>query len=224
MGQICLDDEWNHWERFYMTKIMEQFLETLKQALPNSVDKEEVIREYEIHIEEKRIDMPHLTIDEIITQLGDPLDIAKQYEEVQPIAVRFVSRNFVFCNFMFFIIGSLLTVCYHLYEDSLLSEAWGLLAQIPLTIVIIYTVFWMMLGFEIGREYGLLGKQVFSKTVFISLIPNVLLMMMTLFHFIPTEWFQPILTPSFITICVIMTVLIYPISKLFYHIGVHRSV
>ncbi|MGM0877236.1 MAG: HAAS signaling domain-containing protein [Bacillota bacterium] len=202
----------------------EHFLQVLKQSLPKTVNKADVIREYELHIEEKMFDQPHLKIEDVLDQLGDPVEIAKQYGDVEPIAKSFVSRNFVFCNLMFFLIGGLLTVCYHVFEDSILSEAWGLLAQIPLTIVIVYTVFWMVLGFEIGREYGLLGKELFSKTVFISLVPNILLMIMTLFHFIPVNWFQPILTPAFIAICVIMTFLIYPISKVFYYIGVYRSV
>jgi hypothetical protein len=202
----------------------EQFLQVLEQSLPNTVNKAEIIREYELHIEEKLFDQPHLKIDEVLDQLGDPIVIAKQYVDFEPISKSFVSRNFVFCNFMFFFIGGLLTVCYHVFEDSILSDAWGLLAQIPLTIVVVYTVFWMVLGFEIGREYGLLGKQLFAKTFFISLVPNVLLMIMTLFQFIPTNWFQPILTPTFIAICVTMTFLIYPISKLFYYIGVYRSV
>ena len=207
-----------------MIRSKEQFLRDLEQSLPSSVNKTEVITEYNLHIEEKLFDQPHLKIEDVLEQIGDPVEIAKQYEDSLPIAKGFVSRNFVFCNFMFFFIGGLLTVCYHVFEDSLFSDAWGLLAQIPLTIVIVYTMFWMVLGFEIGREYGLLGKELFSKTVFISLVPNVLLMMMTLFHFIPVQWFQPILTPAFIGICVIMTFLIYPISKVFYYIGVYRSV
>lgn len=202
----------------------ERFLQDLEQSLPSSVNKAEVIKEYNLHIEEKLFDYPNLKIEDVLEKIGDPVEIAKQYEDTLPIAKGFVSRNFVFCNFMFFFIGGLLTVCYHVFEDSLLSDAWGLLAQIPLTIVIVYTIFWMMLGFEIGREYGLLGKELFSKTVFISLVPNVLLMIMTLFHFIPVQWFQPILTPAFIVLCVIMTFLIYPISKVFYYIGVYRSV
>lgn len=207
-----------------MIRSKERFLQDLEQSLPSSVNKTEVIKEYNLHIEEKLFDQPHLKIEDVLEQIGDPVEIAKQYEDSLLIAKGFVSRNFVFCNFMFFFIGGLLTVCYHIFEDSLFSNAWGLLAQIPLTIVIVYTMFWMVLGFEIGREYGLLGKELFSKTVFISLIPNVLLMMMTLFHFIPVQWFQPILTPAFIMLCVIMTCLIYPISKLFYYIGVYRSV
>ncbi|KKI93414.1 hypothetical protein WQ54_04030 [Bacillus sp. SA1-12] len=202
----------------------DHFLKLLAQSLPPSVNREEIVKEYELHIEEKLVDQPHLSIEEVMAQLGDPVEIAKQYGEAEPISKGFISRNFVFCNFMFFFIGALLTFCYHVYEDSILSNAWGLLAKIPLTIVIVYTVFWMILGFEIGREYGLLGEKLFSNTVFISLIPNVLLMIMTLFHFIPVNWFQPILTPTFIAICVIMTFLVYPISKFFYYIGVRHSI
>ncbi|WP_226670417.1 DUF1700 domain-containing protein [Metabacillus litoralis] len=207
-----------------MTRSKQQFLDTLKKSLPETVNKDEVVFEYELHINEKLHDRVDLTIDEIIEQLGDPFEIAKLYVEVEPIKQSFVSRNFVFCNFMFFFIGSLLTLCYHVFEDSIFSEAWGLLARIPLTIVIVYTFFWMILGFEIGREYGVLGKKIFSKTVFISIVPNVLLMVMTLLHFIPNHWFQPILTSEFVVLCVVMTFLIYPISKLFYYIGVYRSV
>lgn len=207
-----------------MIQSKETYLQRLAQSLPITVNKEDIIREYDLHIEDKLADQPHLALEDVLEQLGDPVELAEQYEDGEPIAKGFVSNHFVFCNLLFFLIGGLLTVCYHLFEGSILSDAWGLLAQIPLTIVVVYTVFWMVLGFEIGREYGLVGKEVFSKTVFLCLVPNVLLMILTLFKCIPTEWFQPILTPAFIVICVIMTIMIYPISKVFYYLGVYRSV
>ncbi|MDQ0229651.1 HAAS signaling domain-containing protein [Metabacillus malikii] len=198
------------------------FIQTLEKALPKTVDKREIIREYELHIEEMLLDHPHLSVEDVIRKLGNPIEIAKQYQEIAPMS--FVSRHFVVCNFMFFIVGAIFTICYHLYKDSVFSDAWGLLAQIPSTIIIVYTVFWMLLGFEIGKEYGVQGKELFSKTVFISIVPNLLLMLMTVLQLIPTNWFEPILTPTFTTICVIITILFYPISKLFYYIGVHRSI
>ncbi|XQY91355.1 HAAS signaling domain-containing protein [Metabacillus sp. HB246100] len=202
----------------------EQYLRDLERALPHSFSKHEILKEYEAHIEEKQADYPERTIEEILDAMGDPVEIAQQFEIGQPAQKSFVSKNFVFCNFMFFFIGGLLTFCYHLYEGSLFSEAWGILARVPLTIVVVYTLFWMLLGFEIGREYGALGKKIFSRTFFMCLLPNVLLMFMTLFELIPVQWFQPFLTPAFIYICVVMTFLLYPISKLFYYLGMYRSV
>lgn len=224
MGQICKYDEWYFGERFIVSDSQNKdvFLKTLESALPNTLDKKSIIQEYGSHIEEKILEgIPEATV---IEQLGDPKLIAAAYKESTSVSRNFVQKNFAFCNTIFFVIGVLLTICYHFYEWPIFTSTWQMLSSIPFVIMICYTAFWVLLGFEVGKEYGLRGEKLLSRTVFISSIPNVLLMFLTLFEIIPVLWFSPILTPTFVIICVLMTFLLYPISKLGYHMGVSRSI
>lgn len=198
------------------------FLLALENALPETLDKKSIIQEYANHIDDK--------IQEgfeeffVIEQLGTPEMIAAAYKKSIAVSRNYVQRNFVFCNTIFFIIGMLLTICYHYFQGPVFSNTWQMLSNIPFVIMICYTAFWLLLGFEVGKEYGLRGKKLLAQTVFISSIPNVLLMLLTLFEIVPVMWFSPILTPSFVMICILMTVLLYPISQLGYRLGVSRSI
>jgi hypothetical protein len=222
MGQICKYDEWYFGERFTVSMNKGTFLQALELELPNSLDKKSIIQEYAVHIEEKV--QEGLDEHTVLEQLGTPEMIAAAYKESTVVSRNFVQRNFVFCNALFFIIGLLLTFCYHLFQDSIFTSAWQMLSDISFVIMICYTVFWLLLGYEIGKEYGLRGKKLLPQTVFVSAIPNVLLMLLTLFGIIPVLWFSPILTPSFAAICILMTALLYPISHLGYRLGVSRSI
>ncbi|MED4402928.1 HAAS signaling domain-containing protein [Metabacillus fastidiosus] len=206
-----------------MIPFKEAFLQELKKELPCNVNKEDIIAEYSVHLDEKMEECPHLNWEDIVEQLGSPVEIAKQYEDSSLISTQFVQKNFVFCNFLFFIIGGLLTVGYHTFKHPIFTDTWLMLSKVSLVIVFIYTLFWIILGFEIGKEFGIRGKTLFSKTFLLCLIPNISLMIMTIFKMIPTAWFDPILTTPFIILCVLMTALLYPISRISYYIGVYRS-
>ncbi|MFZ3578358.1 hypothetical protein [Virgibacillus sp. DJP39] len=87
-----------------------------------------------------------------------------------------------------------------------------------------YILFWSLIGYEIGREFGHGGHKLLRKTFVISIVPNLVLMYLTIFKLIPLEWFQPLLSVPFIAACVITTGFLYPVSWIGYQWGRKASV
>lgn len=81
------------------------------------------------------------------------------------------------------------------------------------------SVFWALLGYEIGKGFGHNGRVLLNKTFLLSLIPNLILMVLTVFQIIPHSWFAPLLTKTFIIACIIFTIILYPISWIGYRWG-----
>jgi hypothetical protein len=94
----------------------------------------------------------------------------------------------------------------------------------PTLIALLYLFFWALLGYEIGRGFGHGGRTLLKKTFLLSLIPNILLMVLTVFEIIPHSWFAPLLTKTFIIACILFTIILYPISVIGYRWGKKASI
>ncbi|WP_456279327.1 HAAS signaling domain-containing protein [Bacillus sp. AK128] len=197
-----------------------EFLQELEKSLPSSVNKVEILTEWEIHIEEA---IREETEETVIRRFGDPTDIAKAYRKNTALQKEWVVPFFLGINSLFFIVGSLLTLAYHVTDLKIADLVWNRLVEVAPVIMGGYLLFWIFLGFEIGRSYGLKGSGLLTKTVLLSMIPNLLLMMLTLYNWIPTDIFSPLLTPMFVIVCVLFTLLVYPICCLAYRLGISRS-
>jgi hypothetical protein len=197
-----------------------EFLSELDRLLPATVNKREIVREWDLHINEA---LEESDESEVIMNLGDPADIAKEYRNNTPIQKNWIIPFYIGCNALFFITGSLLTLAYHMTDHVIATLIWETLVMIAPGIIAGYLLFWVFLGFEIGRTYGMKGRKLLTKTVLLSMLPNVLLMVLTLYEWIPTNLFSPLLTPMFVLICVIFTFLLYPICRLAYRVGISRS-
>ncbi|MGA9227681.1 MAG: hypothetical protein WB217_15155, partial [Mesobacillus sp.] len=81
-----------------------------------------------------------------------------------------------------------------------------------------------LLGYEIGKGFGHRGRSLMKKTFILSILPNILLMNLTLFEVIPHGWFQPLLSSAFIIKCILLTALLYPICLAGYKWGKKASV
>ena len=107
---------------------------------------------------------------------------------------------FILVNILLFGGGAFLTLAHNLFDWSWLTSLWNQLTSIPILIALMYMFFWALLGYEIGRGFGYKGKKIMNRTFFLALIPNLILMILTVFQIIPHEWFDPLLTETFIGI------------------------
>lgn len=212
-----------------MERPKNRFLEELEEWLGNHQDKKSILLEYEAHIEEIVIesfgckDENELT-ERIISRLGSPEEIAVLWKEELSVTPSNMKWLFILMNILFFGGGSLLTFFHNVFQWKWLSVVWSHLTAMPTLIAFIYMFFWALLGYEIGKGFGHGGRSLLRKTFLLSLIPNLLLMVLTVFEIIPHSWFDPLLTKTFIIACIILTILLYPISWLGYRWGRKASI
>ena len=116
------------------------------------------------------------------------------------------------------------TLAHNLLDWNWISRLWNQLTSIPILIALIYMCFWVLLGYEIGKGFGYKGKKLLKRTFLLALIPNLILMILTVFNIIPHEWFSPLLTETFIGLCIFLTILLYPLCVISYRWGKKASV
>lgn len=212
-----------------MERPKNKFLEELEKGLGNHQDKKSILMEYEVHIEEILIESYDCNdeteiMERIISRLGSPEEIAAMWKEELSVTPSNMKWLFILMNILFFGGGSLLTFFHNVFQWNWLSVIWSHLTAIPVLIAFIYMFFWALLGYEIGKCFGHGGRSLLKKTFLLSLIPNLLLMVLTVFEIIPHSWFEPLLTKSFIIACIILTIILYPISWLGYRWGKKASI
>ncbi|MCA0972579.1 hypothetical protein LCM20_18430 [Halobacillus litoralis] len=191
----------------------DRYLEELSQALSFHPERGSIVEEYKGHL--TAMDgAGQLTYDDLIMRLGSPGEIAEMFKEEHSVTESRLQWLFVLCNIVLFVGGGLLTVGYHLLEWNVLEWVFERLISIPTIIILLYIGFWALLGYEIGKAFGPRGVALLKKTYVIGIIPNLILMLLTLFKVIPHKWFAPLVTPQFIVVCIVCTALLYPISWL----------
>lgn len=212
-----------------MERPKNRFLEELAKGLRNQPDMENIIREYESHIDEILIESfdcqdENAVMERLIDRLGSPEEIAEAWKEELSVTPSNMKWLFILLNVLFFGGGSILTLAHNLYQWEWLSTIWNYLTAIPTLIAFLYLFFWALLGYEIGKGFGHGGRELLRKTFLLSLIPNLLLMFLTVFHIIPHSWFAPLLTKTFIIACIIFTIILYPVSWIGYRWGRKASI
>ncbi|WML27085.1 hypothetical protein [Neobacillus sp. OS1-33] len=212
-----------------MERPKNRFLEQLEKGLGDQLDKGEILREYASHIDEILIESFECQDEEtvfnlIVSRLGSPEEIAQAWREEFSVTPSNMKWVFILLNILFFGGGSLLTLAHNLYQWEWLTAIWNHLTAIPTLIAFLYLFFWALLGYEIGKGFGHKGRALLRKTFLLSLIPNLLLMALTLFQVIPHSWFAPLLTKTFIIACIFFTIILYPISWIGYRWGRKASI
>lgn len=213
-----------------MTAAEKKFIHELDGALGDFPDKQEILLEYEMHLyqlaNEESLDGDG-EVDNYQTfteRLGTPEDIAGLWKQETAITPKRTQWLFVTFNVCLFIVGSILTFGYNWFQWEWLNAVWRGLAEVSTFILVIYFFFWGLLGYEIGKEFGFRGKKLLTKTFFFSIIPNLILMYLTVFEFIPYKWFQPLLNWQFIMVCIVGTAILYPVSWIGYRWGKKESI
>ena len=107
-----------------------------------------------------------------------------------------------------------MTVFYQCIPSPTVHQLWFFFDKISVFIAFFYLFYWLLLGYEVGIEFGLGGKKLLKNTFYIALAPNLFLMVMALFRIIPPFVFALLLTSEFTAVCIYFTILLYPISIL----------
>ena len=204
-------------------------MKSWQNGLGNHQDKEDILLEYESHIDEILIESLDCSNEDeimkrIVSRLGTPEEIAELWKEELSVTPSNMKWLFILMNILFFGGGSLLTLAHNLFQWEWLNIIWSYLTAIPTLIAFLYMFFWALLGYEIGRGFGHGGRGLLKKTFLLSLIPNLILMFLTVFEIIPHSWFAPLLTKTFIIACIIFTIFLYPISWIGYRWGRKASI
>lgn len=209
-----------------MTVKDHKFFQELSKEIGNHPDKQNIITDYEMFVyemlQEEDVDEQNL-YSEIVERLGTPQEIARVWQQ-ETVTPGKMQGLFVLCNVGIFIGGILLTLSYNIFGWNWAELLWKVLTNIPFIIMVGYIMFWALLGYEIGKEFGHGGQRLLRKTFIISVLPNLLFMYLVVFKVIPYTWFQPLLSFQFITICVIFTGLLYPVCWAGYRWGRKASV
>lgn len=212
-----------------MEQLKNKFLKELAKGLGNYEGKESILQEYEAHLDEllaefMDVENEREIQEQIMSRLGSPDEIASMWRAELSVTPSKMKWLFFLLNIVFFTGGSVLTLIHNLYQWDWLSGVWLHLTAIPIIIAFIYMFFWALLGYEIGKGFGHKGKRLLKKTFLLSLIPNLVLMILTVFQIIPHNWFEPLLSREFIFTCIIFTIFLYPISLIGYRWGKKASI
>ncbi|MFT8320454.1 MAG: hypothetical protein ABF649_06065 [Bacillus sp. (in: firmicutes)] len=209
----------------------QEYLVLLHKRLKHNDNQDEIVLEYDLHLSELLEDIyMEKQLEEkeamaiVLERFGEPEEIAQLYAEEQTVTANKTKWIFFFGNLVFFTGGICLTIFYHYLSFPLIRKLWAFLVSIPFYLIVLYLFFWLLLGYEVGKEFGLGGKKLLKKTFYISLAPNLLLMMLVIFRIVPSTVFDPLLTPDFILICIVATFFLYPISILGFRFGTTRSI
>lgn len=200
----------------------ERFLQELNQVLGTHPEKEQIIAEYRSHIYEflqEEIKAESDSYEMIVNRLGTPQEIASLWAKEAKVTPKRMQILFVVLNILIFLGGIALTVAYNVFQFDWIEVLWEGLTAVPSIIIMVYMVFWGLLGYEIGKEFGSGGLKILRRTFTYAIIPNLVLMYLIVFKLVPHEWFQPLLNGPFILVCILLTVVLYPISWIGYRWG-----
>ncbi|MBB6445326.1 hypothetical protein [Bacillus benzoevorans] len=212
-----------------MERLKNEFLGELSQFLEDHQEKDVILQEYDAHLNELLAEL-HLegaeadVRSQIYLRLGTPAEIADLWKEELSVTPSNMKWLFIAVNILLFTSGAILTLAHNLLDWDWLKELWDQLTSIPIVIAFIYMAFWALLGYEIGRGFGHKGKRILKRTFLLALIPNLTLMGLTVFQIIPHAWFYPLLTETFIVLCIVLTVLLYPLCLISYRWGKKASI
>lgn len=213
-----------------MDAAKKRFLHELGEEIGDHPDREQILTDYQLHIQELLKDPSYKNSHEedtyqyLVRRLGSPREIAKLWRKEFNTSPHKTQWLFVICNIFIFLGGTSIILSYHFFQWTWLSKIWYLLTDLPFLIIFIYLLFWGLLGYEIGKEFGHRGKQLLRRTFFISLIPNVIVLYLIVFRIIPYEWFEPVLQLPLIVVCILFTVFLYPIGYVGYRWGRKASI
>ncbi|WP_010098354.1 HAAS signaling domain-containing protein [Ornithinibacillus scapharcae] len=205
-----------------MTTGEERFLQELDRALAEHPEKEQIIAEYRSHIYEvlrEELKADNDSYELIVNRLGSPKEIASLWAEEAKVTPRRMQILFVVLNILIFLGGIALTVAYNVFQFEWIEILWERVTAVPSIIIMVYMIFWGLLGYEIGKEFGSGGLKIVRRTFTYAIIPNLVLMYLIVFKLIPHEWFQPLLNGPFILACILLTLVLYPISWIGYRWG-----
>lgn len=209
-----------------MNEDAQRFIQELEIELEGQMDKASIVAEYKMHIHDMQQEenMDEMLYDQLVARLGTPREIAKLWKQETGITPRKIQWLFVLLNVAIFFGGIIVMVGYHFLEWFWLESIWHAIMNVPFLVMVVYLIFWALLGYELGKEFGHRGLRLLQRTFLIAIIPNIGFIYVVLFKLLPIAWISPFLTNSFILTSVVFTMILYPVSLLGYYWGKKVSV
>lgn len=201
-----------------------EYLEKVKKALGSYQNSLEAYNEIFSHIEEAAKEKmltgicEHDAYKAVFHELGDPIELVRSFYPTSEKSQKPI--YFILLNWCFFFIGSFLTVGHRVFDFWLIHNTWMVLENLSLLLLLSYSFYWFYLGFVFGKQFGPKGKRIVNRMILWSLLPNFILMTLVLLNILPKDYFATLLSPMFLLLCVITTMLYYPISQLAYKFGI----
>ncbi len=206
-----------------MTKA--EFLSQLRVELEGHPMRDEIVAEYTDYIEQKHRDLLLQGNNElqaealVMSQLVDPKKIVAQFSSGR-LKTKPILRKVLLVNYSLFFLGILITMA----QSTVVSHLWFYLVEQKWVILGAYSLLWGCIGYLIGKKYGFKGKKLHKRIFQFSLIPNYLFMLIVLYMEPIQQWFQPLLTPGFVVMCIVVTLFFYPMSKVSFKMGVFKGI
>lgn len=208
-----------------MNEDAQRFIQELEIELDGQTDKASIVAEYKMHIHDMQEEnMDEINYDQLVARLGTPREIAKLWKQETGITPRKTQWLFVILNVAIFIGGTIIMVGYHFFDWVWLAGIWHTIMNVPILVIFVYLLFWALLGYELGKEFGHRGLRLLQRTFLIAIIPNVVFIYLVLFKLLPIVWISSFLTNSFMLTSVVFTIILYPVSLLGYYWGKKVSV
>lgn len=221
MDAICKSNVEDDREDRVMNEEAQRYINELQTELSDQKDYQAIVADYEAHIYEM-LQHEHIPPNEVyetlVEQLGSPTAVAKIWRQETGITPRKTQWLFVLLNIAIFVGGTVLLICLHLFGWKWLIHVWDTVANIPIFIFGLYAIFWSLLGYEMGKEFGHRGKRLLQRTFVIAIIPNMLFMYIILSHLLQIKTLM-----MFMVICT-LTSMLYPVTFFGYYWGRKVSV
>jgi hypothetical protein len=207
----------------------EAYLHVLYQLLPAQLNRDEIVRELSLHIDDAVEDLLRQGFTQkeamlhTLAKLGEPKAVALRYYEWERSSPERSGTALILLNTLFFLVGVGMFVAQAYLPLHQQQAFWHLVTTHREALLVGYSCFWLGCGYILGKRYGFSLRKSLRKLIHRPLLLNYALMLLVLFRIVPSEWFGPILTNDYVFLCVITTLCLSSLFALGYRFGI-RSI
>lgn len=201
------------------------YLSEIKNGLKGLPEDEAMIDEIESHIEHHLFHSFQEGMSEeeamqtLMQAFGTPADIVSSFKKEQPVTFRAFLMFHLFFNSALFAGGIIITMMHAWLESPIVHALWKGISVSVWLILAAYMIYWVLIGYQGVREFGKRGEQLVLHTILICMVPNVIFMLVFLFHLIPVVLFQSLLSSWFVETCACATLLFPLFGRMGCYIG-----
>ncbi|MER0466689.1 permease prefix domain 1-containing protein [Bacillus cabrialesii subsp. cabrialesii] len=201
------------------------YLSEIKNGLKGLPEDQAVADEIESHIEHHLFHSfqegksEEEAMETLMQAFGTPAEIVSSFKKEQPVSFRAFLMFHLSFNSALFAVGIVITMMHVWLESPIVHAVWKGISVSVWLILAAYVIYWVLIGYQGMREFGKRGEQLVLHTILICMVPNIIFMLVFLFHLIPVVLFQSLLTPWFVGTCACATLLFPLFGRMGCYIG-----
>ncbi|MEI1423411.1 DUF1700 domain-containing protein [Bacillus cabrialesii] len=201
------------------------YLSEINNGLKGLPEVEAVVDEIESHIEHHLFHSfqegksEEEAMETLMQAFGTPAEIVSSFKKEQPVSFRAFLMFHLSFNSTLFAVGIVITMMHVWLESPIVHAVWKGISVSVWLILAAYVIYWVLIGYQGMREFGKRGEQLVLHTILICMVPNIIFMLVFLFHLIPVVLFQSLLTPWFVGTCACATLLFPLFGRMGCYIG-----